>query len=139
MTKKSTGEAENGAGEAPVKAGDASASQPVADQKAEWDRLLSAVSKNPAQVEFPRDEWGMTSELRKVGLRTAAGIRGNDAKLQLFLQTLAILGRHAQARINDDKAELERRLAEREKIARNDRVFARNVPAPVTEAAIPLK
>lgn len=69
------------------------------------------VSPNPALVEFPRDEWGFTSELRKVGLRSAAAIRGDEAKLTLYIQTLATLAQHAQARIAGDVLEREERRA----------------------------
>ncbi|QWY83443.1 hypothetical protein [Rhizobium phage RHph_X3_9] len=68
------------------------------------------VSSNPAQVEFPRDEWGFTSNLRKYGLLVAGAIRGDDAKLALYIQTLGILAQHAQARLPADKIERERRL-----------------------------
>lgn len=69
-----------------------------------------SVSSNPALVEFPRDTWGFTTALRKYGLLVAGAIRGDDQKLTVFLQTLAILAQHAQARIEGDKAEREARL-----------------------------
>lgn len=70
------------------------------------------VSANPALVEFPRDQWGFTTQLRKQGLLVAGAIRGDEAKLQLYIQTLGILAQHAQARIDGDKAERAARLAE---------------------------
>lgn len=71
-----------------------------------------AVSANPAQVEFPRDTWGFTTQLRKYGLLVAGAIRGDEEKLTLYIQTLAILAQHAQARIEGDKQAREVRLAE---------------------------
>lgn len=68
------------------------------------------VSANPAQVEFPRDEWGFTTALRKTGLSVAGAIRGDRKKLELFIQTLGILAQHAQARIDGDVLEREARL-----------------------------
>lgn len=68
------------------------------------------VSANPAQVEFPRDEWGFTTNLRKYGLQVAGAIRGDEQKLTLYIQTLGILAQHAQARIDGDKAERAIRL-----------------------------
>ena len=69
-----------------------------------------SVSPNPAQVEFPRDEWGFTSALRKTGLQVAGAIRGDQKKLDLFIQTLGILAQHAQARIEGDLVERKARL-----------------------------
>ncbi|QXV74309.1 hypothetical protein [Rhizobium phage RHEph15] len=68
------------------------------------------VSSNPAQVEFPRDTWGFTTALRKYGLLVAGAIRGDEKKLELFIQTLGILAQHAQARIESDKAARAARL-----------------------------
>lgn len=104
--------------------------------------LLKAVSTNPAQVEFPQDIYGMTSAMRKAGLRAAASIRGNDAKQRVFLGTLAVLAGHAKARHEDDKRSLAASIARAdalsEREAARDRVQAETVPAPATEAAIPV-
>lgn len=70
------------------------------------------VSSNPALVEFPRDTWGFTTALRKYGLLVAGAIRGDDQKLTIFLQTLAVLAQHAQARIEGDKEAKRVRLEE---------------------------
>lgn len=61
------------------------------------------VHSNPALVEFPRDEWGMTAELRKAGLRAASSVRGNEEKHRLLLQTLRIIAQHSAARLNGDQ------------------------------------
>lgn len=104
--------------------------------QAEHSRLLHAVSKNPAQVEFPADVWGMTTELRKAGLRVAGSIRGNEEKLRVYLATLSILGAHAVARVDDDKASNADRLAANERLSLNERVYGKPVPAPLTEPAV---
>lgn len=70
------------------------------------------MSANSAQVEWPQDTWGFTSDLRKVGLRTAANVRGDDKKMELFMATIKVLILHAQARLPEDKAQLARRLEE---------------------------
>lgn len=72
---------------------------------------MTTVSSNPALVEFPRDQWGFTTELRKYGLRVAGAIRGDEAKFQLFLETLTVLAKHAQARLEGDKADRLERVA----------------------------
>ena len=114
----------------------------VAAFQAQMNDLLSAVSTNPAQVRFPQDIWGMTTVLRKAGLQAAASIRGNDAKQRIFLGTLAVLAGHAKARHEDDKAALESTMQRAKELseweANRDRKVAQNVPAPATEAAIPV-
>lgn len=71
-----------------------------------------AVSANPTKVEFPRDQWGMTTDLRKYGLLAAGRVRGDQAKLDLFLATLRLLAQHAMARLPvDQEARSSRRAA----------------------------
>lgn len=65
---------------------------------------MADVSSNPAQVEFPRDTWGFTTNIRKYGLLAAGAVRGDDEKLELFITTLGILAQHAKARLESDKA-----------------------------------
>ena len=68
------------------------------------------VTANPAKVEFPRDIWGATTELRKAGLKCAGKINHDPNKLTVYLQTLAILAGHAQARHERAKAAREAQL-----------------------------
>lgn len=77
----------------------------------------NTVSGNPAFVEFPRDEWGFTSELRAVGLRAASAVNGNADKHALLVATLRVLAQHAQARLNGDADALQ---ALGEQIAKRD-------------------
>jgi hypothetical protein len=109
---------------------------PAVAEDTEFQRLLKQAAKNPATIEFPRDEWGMTTELRKAGLRGAASIRGNEAKLRVYLATLSILALHAKARLDDDKASNAARLAESAEFYKNERVYGTPVPAPATEQAV---
>jgi hypothetical protein len=88
------------------------------------------VSSNPALVEFPRDTWGFTTALRKYGLLVAGAIRGDEAKLELFITTLGILAQHAQARIEGDKEARAVRLAE---IAGSGRVNTAGIALPEQE------
>lgn len=70
------------------------------------DTKPTPVSGNVALVEFPRDEWGFTSELRAAGLRAASAVRGNAEKQALFVATLRVLAQHAAARLKSDAADL---------------------------------
>lgn len=94
---------------------------------------VNPVSANPAQVEWPTDQWGMTAELRKSGLRAAGSCRGNQEKLDLFLATLRVLAQHALARLESDRAELADQLAALDEAQKNGaRVYTKGV-APVAE------
>ena len=64
----------------------------------------AGVSANAAHVEFPRDVWGFTTELRKAGLQAAGRVRGDQSKQELLLQTLSIIAQHALARFPEDQA-----------------------------------
>lgn len=96
----------------------------------------TAVPANPALVEFPRDPWGFTSELRKVGLRAASSIRGNDEKHKLFLDTIRVLAQHALARLEGDAEAVARRI---EEVAKQDAAIFRRQhwTAPAVPAEAP--
>lgn len=80
-------------------------------------KAAPAVPANPALVEFPRDEWGFTTELRKAGLQAAQSIRGNDEKHRLFIDTIKVLAQHAIARLEGDAKAVAARV---EEIAKRD-------------------
>ncbi len=67
---------------------------------------VTGVSANSALVEWPRDEWGSLSNLRKELLLAAGNIRGQDDKQEVFLNTLKTAALHAIARFSADKAAL---------------------------------
>jgi hypothetical protein len=67
---------------------------------------VTSVSANSALVEWPRDEWGSLSALRKELLLAAGNIRGQDDKQEVFLNTLKTAALHAIARFSGDKAAL---------------------------------
>jgi hypothetical protein len=67
---------------------------------------VTSVSANSALVEWPRDEWGSLSNLRKELLLAASNIRGQDDKQEVFLNTLKTAAMHAIARFSADKTAL---------------------------------
>jgi hypothetical protein len=94
--------------------------------------LTDTISANPALVEFPRDQWGMTSELRKAGIRAASAVRGNPEKQALLIATLRVIAQHAAARVGADASALVdrgARIAARES-SQYQRVASRGVPLP---------
>jgi len=53
---------------------------------------------NAATLQFPVDRMGITSLLRKEGVRAIGRIKGNKAKLKLVILVLDVLKKHAVAR-----------------------------------------
>ncbi len=85
--------------------------------------LLERVATNPAKVEFPRDVWGFTSQFKTYAMRAASAINGSKDKHDLFMNTLAVIAKHAEARFDVDvnsKAVLasQRVAAEKERLSR---------------------
>jgi hypothetical protein len=80
----------------------------VAEQVQETPAVtpVTGVSANSALVEWPRDEWGSLSALRKELLLAASNIRGQDDKQEVFLNTLQTAALHAIARFSADKTAL---------------------------------
>jgi len=80
--------------------------EPVAASAAPIAPNVTGVSANSALVEWPRDEWGSLSALRKELLLAAGNIRGQDDKQEVFLNTLKTAALHAIARFSADKTAL---------------------------------
>lgn len=56
------------------------------------------VSANPTKVEFPRDQFQSTQEVRGAGLRAAGRVGMSKEKLDVLLATYKVLAAHAVAR-----------------------------------------
>ena len=95
------------------------------------EAVKALVPANPALVEFPRDEYGTMSNLRRELLLAASTVRGNETKHKLFLATLGIAAQHAQSRLAADKAAIQQEyddeVARIERVNRTGRVHARTV------------
>lgn len=101
----------------------------------ELRRLITAVNTNPAKVQFPKDPWGFTADLRKIGLKVASNVRGQKDKQDVLIATLAILAAHVKGRFDEDaKYETKRRQqmqeAHAERLPRQ-RQAGTVVPTPV--------
>lgn len=79
--------------------------------------LLSKVTDNPANLEFPTDRWGFTTDIKKIVLKRAASVRGQEDKHSLLLATMAILVAHIKARYPKDKERFAQMLADVEAAA----------------------
>lgn len=84
---------------------------------------VPAVSANPAAVEFPRDQYGFTSDLRAIGLSAAGRVLLSQDKLDVYLETLEILAKHGVARFEKNTAAAKAEAAERVR-AEQDRAAA---------------
>jgi hypothetical protein len=91
--------------------------------------LLGKVTDNPATLEFPTDRWGFTSEIKKVVLKRAASVRGQEDKHSMLLATMAILMAHIKARYPKDKERFAQMLADVEAAAQ-ERAPRERVSAP---------
>ena len=69
------------------------------------ERKINGKTTNARMIEFPYDQHGFTTLLRKEGVRAAGRITGDPEKLDVFLQTLRVLGEHAKTKIEDQKRE----------------------------------
>ncbi|SEN67588.1 hypothetical protein SAMN05216227_102035 [Pseudorhodobacter antarcticus] len=82
---------------------------------------VSGKFTNPLDIKFPFDDTGFTSMLRKEGARAVGRIGGDAVRLQVFLNTLRVLGEHAKVKIAAQVAQkakdLERMEAENAKEA----------------------
>lgn len=59
---------------------------------------------NPTQIEWPQDQYGITSELKKVGVRAIARVNGHPDKALVMDRVLKTLLAHLKARYPDQQA-----------------------------------
>jgi len=50
---------------------------PVVEPQPEWMQLAREVAVNPTQIEWPRDEHGITSDLKRAFTQAAMKCKGN--------------------------------------------------------------
>jgi len=96
--------------------------------------LVARATANPAELTFPTDKWGFTSQIKKEVLKAASSVRGQDDKHDLLIGTLSVLIRHIQLRKDSDKA-LELARMDRHKAAATERAPRERITA---DAAAPL-
>lgn len=82
----------------------------VVEQEAP-ERKVSGDVSNPTFIDWPHDPFGFTSMLRKEGVRAIGRVSGNPEKAEIVLGTLQCLAQHLKARVPDQVAAIEKRLA----------------------------
>lgn len=78
-------------------------SEESAEKKAPaWLPMARNVSDNIANIRYPTDIWGFTSELRKEFAKVTGKLHGHEAKTEILLATLAIMASHVNKRKGKD-------------------------------------
>lgn len=80
------------------------------DSGPEYVKLPQDVSSNVSELDFPTDQYGYTSELKKAGLATISRLSGDADKLILLEDVLLLLLSHARARQVSQAAENQRAI-----------------------------
>lgn len=79
---------------------------------AEQKELMENVSDIASKVVYPRDPWGITSDLKAAVTKLAGKLNGNDQKNELAIGTLLVALAHLQKRRDKDKLLASKRAAE---------------------------
>lgn len=74
-------------------------------------RTVNGKVTNPRSIEWPHDEYGFTTLLRKEGVRAVGRIKGDPAKLEVLLLSLRTIGEHAKAKITDQQKDADQTAA----------------------------
>jgi hypothetical protein len=95
---------------------------------------VAKTGTNPAELQFPTDRWGFTSNIKKEVLKAASTIRGQQDKTDLVIAVLAVLLQHIKLRQPVDAAIAATSL-QRQQAAINERAPRERVTAAVIDAA----
>lgn len=93
--------------------------------------LVANAGPNAAELKFPTDKWGFTSDVKKAVLRAASSIRGNEQKQMLMIGTLAVLQAHIRARFEPDRELAQKRIEQIEAAAQERNARERVSSYPV--------
>lgn len=74
-----------------------------APAEAETKPAANTIPANPAAIVWPQDRYGLTTLLKKEGLRAAGRVKGDPSKLDEYLAVLRVLAGHAKARCEADR------------------------------------
>ena len=75
------------------------------------------IGTNSLQLPFPKDPHGLNAALRRGGIKAAASVKGDKAKLKALLETLEVIAGHAKAKYLKD--------FEARKVAKENSISAR--------------
>lgn len=80
------------------------------EPQAAWVALAKNVSDNPSQIEWLRDEHGITSKLKRALTEAAMSVKGNKEKEAVLIGTLMIGLAHIRKRVVKDAEVQARRI-----------------------------
>lgn len=83
--------------------------RPVIERTAPEVIAPMSIPTNPALLDFPQDQWGFTSELKKAVLKAASTVNAQPDKQKLLIDTLELLLAHVDARFSTDALNKEAR------------------------------
>ena len=75
---------------------------PLVEPQPEWMALARDVAVNPALIEWPRDEHGITSELKRAFVQAAMKCKGNPDKERILIGTIMVGLAHTRKRVVKD-------------------------------------
>lgn len=75
------------------------------------------VGTNPLKLPFPQDQQGALSDLKRGGIKAVSRVKGNPAKQEALLKTLAVIAAYSKEKYAVEQAAREK--------ARSDAVSAR--------------
>ncbi|AGC35622.1 hypothetical protein HOS22_gp56 [Rhizobium phage RHEph08] len=81
-------------------------------EKPKWATLVENVPANPANIVWPMDQWGITSDLRKALIQAAGSVKGVPEKHELILATIMVGLAHIKSRRGRDQELLKKRVGE---------------------------
>ena len=90
---------------------------PVVQPQPEWMKLATNVAVNPAHIEWPRDEHGITSDLKQAIIQAAMKCKGNAAKEQILIGTIMVGLAHVRKRTKKDAEVQAARIAKTKQLA----------------------
>lgn len=76
--------------------------------------MAKTVGTNPLTLPWPEDRFGFTVNFKKHGVNTVQRINGNKDKLELFLEVLRVLAKHATEKYEHAKSAHDAKLAAEE-------------------------
>lgn len=90
---------------------------PLVQEETPLQYLMRTVSDNPAAIQWPSDQWGFTSEVRKAISLAAGKLGGSKEKEALLIGTIMVGLAHVKKRSEKDKRNRELRLANTKRAA----------------------
>lgn len=87
------------------------------EQPVEAARKINGDVSNPTLIEWPFDQYGITSLLKTEGVQAIQRVSGDPEKAEVVLSVLQCLAQHLKARLPDQRAAIAQQVAAAEAAA----------------------